>query len=67
MSNPEVCFSCKPSNSSESHVPKYCEIEYQTVDDCMKNNKGSISACKQEWSTFRICFEGRKLNKSSHS
>ena len=54
----KICVNCKPT---EKEIPANdmnpCENTYEMVDKCMKQNKGQISSCVNEWNAFKICHE----------
>jgi hypothetical protein len=37
-----------------------CVLEYQAVDQCMKEQHGQVSSCKNEWNIFQMCFITQK-------
>ncbi len=62
MPNPmcEKCKQDKPEDTQSAVQQTGCEILYEKVDHCMVQNKGVISACKNEWSAFRECIAAKK-------
>lgn len=62
MPNP-MCEKCKQDrpNDTQSAVQQTgCEALYTKVDVCMKENRGTISLCKEEWAEFRSCVDKKK-------
>jgi hypothetical protein len=61
------CESCKP-DKPEIHAQvikndvEACTVLYEKVNICMKKNDGSISMCREEWSSFRACHETTKIS-----
>jgi hypothetical protein len=44
----------------ENTKPDPCGKPYATVDQCMQQNHGQISACAPEWKMFQECFQQHK-------
>ena len=60
MNSNMVCEKCQPSAKSTEALVKVendgCKEIYSLLDSCMKNNKGNISSCREEWNKFRSCY-----------
>ena len=58
-----VCVDCDaktnqvplPSNDGISSQGKECGAIYDIVADCMKENRGQVTACTKEWDAFKNC------------
>jgi hypothetical protein len=62
MPNPicEKCKQDKPNDTQSAVQQTGCESLYDKVDLCMKENKGVIALCKDEWASFRGCVAAHK-------
>ena len=66
----EICVECNIKNQKElpledttSSEGMPCEVFYNKVDTCMKNNGGQVSSCTKEWKEFQDCHQKYKLTK----
>ena len=66
----EICVECNiknqkelPSEDTTSSEGMPCEIIYNKVDTCMKENGGQVSLCREEWKEFQNCHTKYKLTK----
>jgi len=57
-----ICLDCDkknqkdlPADDSVSQKGQPCADIYESVTDCMGQNKGQISSCTKEWESFRWC------------
>ena len=44
-----------PTNDEKSSKGKECGPIYEVVAECMKTNKGQVTACTKEWDAFKNC------------
>ncbi|EQC32949.1 hypothetical protein SDRG_09478 [Saprolegnia diclina VS20] len=54
------CLTCKPGNPTHhasAVAATGCQAIYEKVDACMKQHKGRVSACVEEWEAFRACHK----------
>jgi hypothetical protein len=68
MSSNKICEKCVEDKSKEFKISEnldtnVCSETYSNVKNCMDDNKGSISSCKNEWEKFRFCFTNEKNRK----
>ena len=48
----------KSTSDLEVKIEKIgCSILYNQLEMCMKEKNGNISSCREEWSSFRSCYE----------
>ena len=65
-SPPPICIDCDKKNQKDlpqttpASEGMACEAPYAQVTSCMNDNAGQISACKDEWNSFRQCFDDKK-------
>ena len=57
-----ICEKCKQTDKSTSDLEVKiekigCSILYNQLEMCMKEKNGNISSCREEWSSFRSCYE----------
>ena len=71
-----ICEKCEVSKNNQFEVETsnvvakdpalaHCHGSYTAVSVCMKNNKGSIAECRQEWDEFRSCHRQAKTRNKS--
>ncbi len=66
-----VCIECDiktqqkelPPNDSLSGAGMPCEVEYNLVSTCMKEQAGQVSACVVQWDDFKLCHQRQREQK----
>lgn len=64
----KICENCVKSKQVElpsTAAAASCGEQYVTVDECMKQNAGQISACVNEWKAFQLCHENHNAQQAT--
>lgn len=57
-----VCENCAKETQKDlpADEPDQCMEQYFAVDLCMKENRGQVTSCVQEWKEFHACHASQK-------